>query len=154
MRRLKRKKSNLGVSTVIAEMLMLVLTVILAVAFVASLDSNISYYIQNKPLSSVNVWTITKNNWVNFTATNSGGDPTEIIGHIYLENQNGSSTNLSAQLTYNNTYSNITGSFNLPTLKFGQQFQISINTANLGQGTIQYIISSQSQILAQEDIPI
>jgi FlaG/FlaF family flagellin (archaellin) len=146
---MKTKRANRAVSTVISEMLILSIVVILASAFAVSLQSNVSYYVKNKELSSIYLSTSTKGPWVNFTATHSGGDPTTISGHIYIEYQNGSSSNLNALLTYNNVTTTRTGDFTLQSVKFGEQFQLCVNITNFTQGTIHCLLNSKTQILAE-----
>lgn len=148
---MKRKKANIGLSTIVAEMLILAIVVILATAFVVSLHSNVSYYVKNKELSSIYLWTATKNGWTNFTVIHSGGDPTDLSGRIYFEYENGTSIRLPAELTYNNASSSLTGEFELTQLKFGEHFQISVNSTALTNGTIHYVLNSKSQILAEVD---
>ncbi len=149
---MKRKKANTGLSTIVSEMLILAIVVILAGAFVVSLESNISYYVKNKELSSIYLWTAKKDGWINFTVIHSGGDPIALSGRISFEYENGTLIRLPAELTYNNASSQpLTGEFSLTQLKFGEHFQISVNSTALTNGTIHYILNSKSQILAEVD---
>lgn len=149
---MKKRLSNKGQTTIIAEMLLLVIVVILATTFVASLHSNVSFYVQNKELTSMYVWTTNNDTAINIIATHSGGDPTTISGHIYFEYQNGTSQNVKAKLSFNNTAPIITSEFELSQIKFGEQFQLSINKAQFeDHGALHYILSSKSQILAEVD---
>jgi hypothetical protein len=146
---MRKNRSKLALSTVVSEMLILVIVILLSVAFVASLQSNVSYYIKDKELSNVHVWTVTQDDIMNFTAIHSGGDPVGITGQIYFEFANYTSLTLTAGLTYNNTVTPVAGDFYLPAVKFGDQFQLSVNLAGLSNGTVYYTLSSRSQILAE-----
>jgi hypothetical protein len=146
---MRKNRSKLALSNVVSEMLILVIVVILSVAFVVSLQSNVSYYVKDKELTKIHVWTVTKDDTMNFTAIHSGGDPTSITGQIYFEYENLTSIALSADLTYNNTLSTVDGDFYLHSIKFGDQFQISVNLAGLSTGTVYYTLSSRTQILAE-----
>jgi len=148
---MKRKKANTGLSTVISEMLILSMVVILATAFVVSLESNVSYYVKNKELCAIYLWSVATDGRMNFTAIHSGGDATAISGQISIEYENGTSSKLEAELTYNNVSSTVTGGFELNAVKFGEQFQISVELAGLSDGTIHYVLNSKSQILAEVD---
>jgi FlaG/FlaF family flagellin (archaellin) len=130
-------------------MLILSIVVILAGAFAVSLQSNVSYYVKNKELTSIYLSSSTRDQWINFTAIHSGGDPTSITGRLYLEYPNGSTNVLNAILTYNSVSSEISGDFTLQSIKFGEQFQVSINLSELDQGTICYLLNSKTQILAE-----
>ncbi len=133
----------------VAEMLMVVLAVILAVAFVVGFQSNVSSNVGSKDLATVYVWTSVRNNWVNITAINSGGDAIAITGHLYIQYSNGTAQPLDAELAYNNTVSDINGDFRVRQLAFGQQFHVNIDSSQLSDGTIHYMISSKNQILAE-----
>jgi FlaG/FlaF family flagellin (archaellin) len=151
--RKKLRLNNRGISTVVGEMLMLVIAVILVSTFVVALQSDVSSYVKTKDLSTIHVWTTTNDGFVNLTAIHSGGDPLAISGQLYIEYQNGTSKGLVADLTYNNETSPVDGAFSLSEVKFGEQFLLSIDVISpqIDNGTIHYIISSKTQILAEVD---
>jgi hypothetical protein len=93
--RQRRRLNNKGLSTVVAEILMVVIAVILATAFVVGLQTNASSYVEKKELTSVYVWTTTNDKWINITAINSGGDAVGISGHVFLTFLNASITDIS-----------------------------------------------------------
>lgn len=148
-----KTRNNKAVSNVISEMMILALVVVLASAFVISLQSNVSYYVKSKELCSLYLSTTKNEEWINFTAIHSGGDPTAIIGHIFIEDQNGVLQNLDPYLlTYNETPQLvINGEFNIPSFKFGDQFQLTVKLDELIDGTIHCTVNSRSQILAEVD---
>jgi FlaG/FlaF family flagellin (archaellin) len=145
---MKISRYNRALSTVISEMLILAIVVILAAAFAVSIQSNISYYVKNKELASIFLTTSTKDQMINFTAFHSGGDPVTITGHIYMEYPNGSTSPLNPILTCKNQSEVKNGEFTL-SVKFGDQFQVNINSTELDQGLICYRLSSKTQILAE-----
>ncbi|XHH09086.1 MAG: type IV pilin [Candidatus Bathyarchaeia archaeon] len=95
METIKRKLNNKAVSSVVAEILMVAIAVVLATAFIVGLQGNVTSQIQDKDQSSVHVWASTRNGWVNITAIHSGGDATDISGHVFLTYQNAAITDIS-----------------------------------------------------------
>ncbi|MCW4024480.1 MAG: hypothetical protein NWF01_05525 [Candidatus Bathyarchaeota archaeon] len=153
---MRKNRSKLALSNVVSEMLILVMVVILSITFIVSLQSNVSYYIKDKELTKVHVWTVTKDDTMNFTTIHSGGDPTSITGRIYFEYENGTTCTLPTTLTYNGTTETVPGdvytepgNFYLYNVKFGEQFQISVTLDELSHGTVYYTLSSKTQILAE-----
>jgi FlaG/FlaF family flagellin (archaellin) len=109
--------NNKGLSTVVAEILMVVIAVIIASAFVVGLQTNASSLVGEKDLASLYVWTTATNNWVNITAINAGGDAVDISGHVFLTYPNATTTDISNYL----------------------YFQYPNNTLHYPNGTLQYL---------------
>jgi len=143
------KSSSRGQSNIVAEALLISIAMILATAFVLSLNSNVSYYLERRELVSVYISTTNKGNWVNFTTVHSGGDLIIVSGQIYITFKNSTSMPLSAILIYKGSNSLIDGKFQLDSFEFGETFKVCVNTIELNDCTVHLILSSRSQILAE-----
>jgi FlaG/FlaF family flagellin (archaellin) len=152
---MKKPKSNRGQSTIVAEILLLVMVLILASTVVLTMQSNMSYCTQKRELVSIYLWTNQKGNEMNFTAIHCGVDPVDIHGQVTFEFKNGTEKQLNANLLYKNeTYSGplpSDGTFEIPQFKFGENATVVTDLTDLANGTIHYIMSSRSQILAKVD---
>lgn len=117
---------------------MVVIAVILATAFVVGLQTNVSSYVQNNQISSIYVWTSTKNNWTNITAINSGGDATDISGHVFLTYPNATTTDISGYMYFQ--YPNDTLHYPSGTLQYLKDgaFQYQNGTLYYKSGTLHY----------------
>ena len=138
-----------GQSTVLAQILMLSIAIILATAFVVSLNANLSYYIKRKELSSIFIFTVNKDGWINFTSIHSGGDAVDIFGEVNLIFKNGTSKPLNALLVRGENEYYIHGRFQLNSFKFGETFKVCVNSTKLSDCEIHLLLSCHSHILAE-----
>ncbi|RLI02900.1 hypothetical protein DRO30_01885 [Candidatus Bathyarchaeota archaeon] len=138
-----------GQSTVLAQILMLSIAIILATAFVVSLNANVSYYIKRKELSSIFIFTVNKDSWINFTSIHSGGDAVDIFGEVNLIFKNGTSKPLNALLVRGENEYYIHGRFQLNSFKFGETFKVCVNSTKLSDCEIHLLLSCHSHILAE-----
>ena len=125
------------------------MTIILATAFVVSLNANVSYYTKRRELASVFIFTLNKGGWVNFTSIHSGGDAVDIFGEINLIFKNGTSKPLNALLIRGKSRDSIHGRFQLNSFKFGETFKVCVNSTGLNYCTVHFLLSCRSHILAE-----
>ena len=148
---MKKQKSNRGQSTIVAEVLLLVMVLILSSTVVLTMQSNMSYYTQRRELVSIYLWTNQKDNEMNFTAIHCGVDAVKVHGQITFNFKNGTEEPLTATLLHNNTVTEISETFEISSFKFGENATIITDLTDLTNGTIHYVLSSRSQILAKVD---
>lgn len=133
-------------STIIAELLILAITVSLAIGFVVATNSYFIYYAQMKKLASIYTFSIKNENWVNFTVIHSGGDTIDIFGHVYAIFKNGTSKHLSAYIVREGILL-IDGRFTLSMFKFGEAFKVCVRLNGIDDAMVQLIISSQDSVI-------
>lgn len=87
---------------------------------------------------------------MNLTIIHAGGDAVTISGRIYIEHENGTSNNPEAYLIHGDkTIPIIKGQFEIPSFRFGEHLQVSINLTGTSSGVIRCILYSKTQILAE-----
>lgn len=145
------RSHNKAQSTVVAEALLLIMVVILSSTVVLTLNSNVSYYVQNRELVSIYMWTNKNDTTMNLTAIHSGTDSVKVFGQITFEFDNGTTNNLNANLVYKNETQLVSGNFEVSSFKFGETMKLITDITGMSNGTIHYVLSSRSQILATVD---
>jgi sensor histidine kinase regulating citrate/malate metabolism len=150
---MKKSRLKRGQSTVVAEILLLVMVLILSSTVVLTMRSNMSYYTQSRELVSIYLWTSQNDNEVNFTAIHCGVDAVKVHGQITFTNSTGAEKTVTANVFYNGTLSPVLpdGTFEISQFKFGENATVIADLTGLANGTIHYVLSSRSQILAKVD---